>query len=460
MRQYNYFLSRFFLTQIYGRQQEKCAFKYEINPFLHLIFYRMKVSKLLIALFAVAAMLSCSNKEIDPPTGHIDDNNVHPSVPVSQVSLNKYKTTLFKGESINLIPYISPEDAEHKKVIWKSSNKTIATVDESGKVTAVTAGNAIITATSEDQNKTATCNIVVTDTYNILFIGNSFTQDAIENHFLSFITTAGLKDKINIHWMHLGGRTMAQHSAAYISGSADYYYNIPNYNTLKWTNKGLTPLPNTAKAYEWNLVTIQEHTGNKDAWEWNEYHKDNIESLIKNITNDQKGAPAFMYVMAVAYGDPAFPDIQSYNNKQTVLQKNFGSDQTLMYNTIVTRAKKVMSETSVDGVIATGTMLQNLRTSSVNNKTSTLLPRADLTRDSYHMDKGISRYGAACTFFESIFTPIFKVKVPAQYIDPDKSVSLTVDYRTPVTAENVDIALKAARNAIVKPFELTDMSNF
>jgi len=417
----------------------------------------MKVLKLLTALFAVMAMLSCSSKETYLPTGNTDDNNITP-VAVFQVSLNKYKTTLFKGESTNLIPYIFPEVANNKKVAWKSNDENIAKVDETGKVIAVAAGNATITATSEDQNKTATCNVVVTDTYNILFIGNSFTQDAIENHFLSLITAAGLKDKINIHWMHLGGRTMAEHSAAYVIGSADYYYNTPNYGTLKWINNGLTPLPQTVKKYEWNLITIQEHTGNKDAWAWNKYHKDNIETLIRNITNDQKGAPSFMYVMAVAYGDPTFPDIQSYNNKQTVLQNNFSSNQILMYNTIVGRAKKVILETSVNGVISTGTMLQNLRTTSVNNKTSTLLPRADLTRDSYHMDKGISRYGAACTFFESIFSPVFGVKVPAAYIDPDKSVSLTVDYRTPITTESAAIALKAARNAIEKPFEITDMS--
>ncbi|NGM60698.1 DUF4886 domain-containing protein [Sphingobacterium sp. SGG-5] len=421
----------------------------------------MSVLRLLIPVFAIMAILACSNKEIDPITDPIDDDNANnkPPVAVFQVSLDKYKTTLYKGESTSLVSHIFPEVAENKKITWASSDEAIATVDETGKVTAVAAGEATITATSEDQNKTATCHVVVTDTYNVLFIGNSFTQDAIENHFLSLITTAGLKDKINLHWMHLGGRTMAQHSAAYIIGSADYYYNIPNYNTLKWTNTGLTPLPQTAAAYEWNLVTIQEHTGNKDAWAWDKYHKDNIESLIKNITNDQKGAPAFMYVMAVAYGDPAFPDIQSYSGKQSILQNNFGSDQILMYNTIADRAKKVLSETSVDGVIATGTMLQNLRTTSVNNNTSLLLPRADLTRDSYHMDKGISRFGAACTFFESIFTPIFGAKVPVPYTDLDGSVSLTVDYRTPVTTENAAIALEAARNAVEKPFEITDMSD-
>lgn len=419
----------------------------------------MKILKLLTTLLVAVALLSCSKgKEIAPQKEDTDDK-VTPPIAVYQISLDKYKTTLYKGENTNLVSAIFPEIASNKEVSWSSSDGAVATVDQEGRVTAVAAGETTITAKTADQDKTATCHVVVTDTYNILFIGNSFTQDAIENHFLSLINIAGLKDKINIHWMHLGGRTMAQHSAAYVIGSADYHYNIPNYNTLKWTNTGLTPLPKTAKSVEWNLVTIQEHTGNKDAWEWDKYHKDNIESLINNITKDQKGAPAFMYVMAVAYGDPAFPDIQSYSSKQSVLQNYFQSDQVKMYKTIVERAKKVMAETAVDDVIATGTMLQNLRTSSVNNKISPTLPRADLTRDSYHMDKGLARYGAACTFFECILTPVFGVEVPVSYTDPDGSVSLKVDYRTPLTKENAAIALEAARKAIKKPFEITDMSN-
>ncbi len=419
----------------------------------------MKILKLLTTLLVAVALLSCSKGKESAPQQEDTDDKVTPPVAVYQISLDKYKTTLYKGESTNLVSSIFPEIAANKEVSWSSSDGAIATVDQEGKVTAVAAGETTITAKTADQDKTATCHIVVTDTYNILFIGNSFTQDAIENHFLSLINIAGLKDKINIHWMHLGGRTMAQHSAAYVIGSADYHYNIPDYNTLKWTNTGLTPLPKTAKSVEWNLVTIQEHTGNKDAWEWDKYHRDNIESLISNITKDQKGAPAFMYVMAVAYGDPAFPDIQSYGSKQSVLQNYFQSDQVKMYNTIVERAKKVMAETAVDEVIATGTMLQNLRTSSVNNRISLTLPRADLTRDSYHMDKGLARYGAACTFFERILTPVFDVGVPVSYTDADGTVSLKVDYRTPLTKENASIALEAARKAIEKPFEITDMSN-
>ena len=43
-----------------------------------------------------------------------------------------------------------------------------------------------------------------------------------------------------------------------------------------------------------------------------------------------------------------------------------------------------MEECTFDGIISTGAMLQNLRTSSLNNADA-------LTRDGYHMDYGIAR---------------------------------------------------------------------
>jgi uncharacterized protein YjdB len=54
------------------------------------------------------------------------------------------------------IKYI-PECATNKKVKWESSDPTIATVDENGVVSLLTAGTCIITVTSEDGNHTASC---------------------------------------------------------------------------------------------------------------------------------------------------------------------------------------------------------------------------------------------------------------------------------------------------------------
>lgn len=83
------------------------------------------------------------------------------TVAVSSVSLDKTTLTLARQESYTLKATVNPSDATNKKVSWKSSDEKIATVDADGKVTAVAVGKATITVTTEDGNKTATCEVTV-----------------------------------------------------------------------------------------------------------------------------------------------------------------------------------------------------------------------------------------------------------------------------------------------------------
>lgn len=56
---------------------------------------------------------------------------------------------------------MTPTNATNQNVTWESSNPSVATVDESGKVTAVAPGEATITVTTEDGSKTANCAVTV-----------------------------------------------------------------------------------------------------------------------------------------------------------------------------------------------------------------------------------------------------------------------------------------------------------
>ena len=90
------------------------------------------------------------------------------SVPVTDVSLDKGTISLFTGESETLTAMVVPVTATDKSVTWSSSDNTVATVDNTGNVTAVGAGNATITVTTQDGGKTDTCTVTVTDkTYTI-----------------------------------------------------------------------------------------------------------------------------------------------------------------------------------------------------------------------------------------------------------------------------------------------------
>ena len=83
-------------------------------------------------------------------------------VHVTGASLDKNTLAMTPGGTATLTATVSPTDADIKDVTWKSSNTSVATVDVNGKVTAVAAGTAMITVTTADGSKTATCEVTVT----------------------------------------------------------------------------------------------------------------------------------------------------------------------------------------------------------------------------------------------------------------------------------------------------------
>ena len=82
-------------------------------------------------------------------------------VPVENISINITNTTIRIGETVQLIAEILPENATNKKLIWSTDDEKIATVNQEGLVTAISTGETMITVTTEDGDKEATCKIVV-----------------------------------------------------------------------------------------------------------------------------------------------------------------------------------------------------------------------------------------------------------------------------------------------------------
>lgn len=77
------------------------------------------------------------------------------------ISFDQAEKTLKEGESFVLTPVFTPENASNKKVIWTSSNQSIATVDQEGKVSTHSFGECIIKAISEDGGFEAICKVIV-----------------------------------------------------------------------------------------------------------------------------------------------------------------------------------------------------------------------------------------------------------------------------------------------------------
>ena len=83
------------------------------------------------------------------------------TVSVTGVTLEPTSLSLFTGGSETLTATVEPGNATNKALTWSTSDNTVATVDENGTVTAVGAGEATITVTTEDSCKTATCQVTV-----------------------------------------------------------------------------------------------------------------------------------------------------------------------------------------------------------------------------------------------------------------------------------------------------------
>lgn len=77
--------------------------------------------------------------------------------PVYGITLNAEQADVIVGDSLNLVATIDPENASNKNISWTSDNPEVADVDEKGNVTALSVGEAVITATTEDGNYTAQC---------------------------------------------------------------------------------------------------------------------------------------------------------------------------------------------------------------------------------------------------------------------------------------------------------------
>lgn len=100
-----------------------------------------------------------SNKTLEVS---ITDNDEAPSnIPVQSITLNHSESTLQVNKTLQLTPIFNPSDATNKNITWHSSNKGFATVSPSGLVTGVGEGSCTITCTTQDGNKTASCNLQI-----------------------------------------------------------------------------------------------------------------------------------------------------------------------------------------------------------------------------------------------------------------------------------------------------------
>ena len=106
---------------------------------------------------ALGSSVRCvQNTSGEPAQDDLDEDLL---IPVLGVTLNSTSLKLYEDDYVQLKAKVLPVDATNKSVVWSSSDPAVATVDQSGFVTAVSVGTAEIYAQAGDF--VATCNVTV-----------------------------------------------------------------------------------------------------------------------------------------------------------------------------------------------------------------------------------------------------------------------------------------------------------
>lgn len=252
------------------------------------------------------------------------------------------------------------------------------------------------------------------DTVKILSIGNSFSEDAVEEFLSPLVRAEGLD--VVICNMFIGGCSIEKHVENLRENKADYRYRKidPKGNmTEVWGYALETVLAEE----EWDYVSVQQashFSGQPHTYAL-------LPELLSFIRERVPEDAVLMFHQTWAYS----PDSEHGGFA------NYDWDQMKMYNAIVETVNQETEKTGLELIIPAGTAIQNARTSALGT---------DLTRDGFHLSRPHGRYIAACTWLEAVLgvNPVGNSYVPEG-----------------MTAEECRLAQKAAHKAVRKPSEIT-----
>ena len=132
--------------------------------------------------------ITVTNNQFTMPASNVTVTATFTPIAVTGVTLNKTSASLSVGETETLTATVAPANALNQAITWTSSNTDVATVSAAGVVTAVAAGSATITVTTDDGSFTATCSVTVVNA--VTFDATSDTGTSLSKSGVSFTTSA------------------------------------------------------------------------------------------------------------------------------------------------------------------------------------------------------------------------------------------------------------------------------
>ena len=254
-------------------------------------------------------------------------------------------------------------------------------------------------------------------TVRILAIGNSFSQDAVEQYLHELAEAEGISTIIGN--MFIGGCSLERHVKNARDNAPAYAYRKIGTDGKK-REKGKMSLETVLADEDWDYVSLQQASPFSGMYET---YEASLPELIEYVKARLPKKTKLMLHQTWAYAS---------TSKHSGF-KNYNCNQLTMYQAIADAVKKAAKANKIKIVIPSGTAIQNARTSFIGDH---------LNRDGYHLDVKVGRYIAACTWFERIF----KHNVVGN----------------PYAPEGLDearkaVAQKAAHAAVKHPYKVTDL---
>lgn len=255
-------------------------------------------------------------------------------------------------------------------------------------------------------------------TVRILAIGNSFSQDAVEQYLHELADAEGISTIIGN--MFIGGCSLERHVKNARDNAPAYAYRKIGTDGKK-RERGKMSLEAVLADEDWDYVSLQQASPFSGMYET---YEASLPELIEYVKARLPKKTKLMLHQTWAYAS---------TSKHSGF-KNYNCNQLTMYQAITDAVKKAAKVNKIKIVIPSGTAIQNARTSFIGDH---------LNRDGYHLDVKIGRYTAACTWFECIF----KHNVVGNPYGPEG-----------LDEARKAVAQKAAHAAVKRPYKITDLS--
>lgn len=211
----------------------------------------------------------------------------------------------------------------------------------------------------------------------ILAIGNSFSQDAIENYLHELAEASGKKTIIAN--MYIGGCTLEQHYNNAKDNAAAYSYRKIGVDGVKET-KASVSLETALKDEKWDYVSLQQGSPLSGQYETYTPYLGYLTDYVKSLTPSD--------VKLVWHQTWAYASDCTHSGFV-----NYDKDQMTMYNAIVGAARQTVKDYGFDILVPVGTAVQNARTTFIGDR---------MNRDGQHLNVYYGRYTAACTWLEAV----------------------------------------------------------